>query len=114
MEQAVNRSTVRVIAMVALSVCSGAMSAEAATRIKFASHGKRCTRHSANGTGVSANIAKFQVYEGLLKSTDTNLWAAWMATSATPGYVVKNLKYHCVDGKGLGVGCSGRAKVCKL
>jgi hypothetical protein len=73
-----------------------------------------CSLKSAHGTGISENNAKFQVYEELLKAADWNVWAAWMVDGSTPGYAVKPVKYVCRTGSGLGVTCTGRARICKL
>ena len=75
--------------------------------------GPRCFAKSANGTGPTAEVAKFQVYEGLLASVDAGLWSAWMASGETPGYRVKAPVYVCRTGLGLGVSCQGRATICK-
>jgi hypothetical protein len=73
-----------------------------------------CSVKSASGTGTSVTNAKFQVYEGLLKAADWNAWASWMADGSTPGYAIKHVKYVCHSGSGLGVTCSGKARICKL
>jgi hypothetical protein len=73
----------------------------------------RCTEKTASGTGPTEQVAKFQVYEGLLASVDESLWSAWMATGTTPGYRVSAPVYVCRAGMGLGVSCQGRAKICK-
>ena len=73
-----------------------------------------CGVHSADGTGISDKAAKFQVYEGLLQSTDWGLWSQWMASGTTPGYKVMPVKFHCDKGTGLGVTCRGKTKICKL
>lgn len=74
---------------------------------------QRCVAKKASGTGPTAQVAKFQVYEGLLASVDASLWSAWMATGTTPGYRVKTPVYACRTGLGLGVSCQGRATICK-
>lgn len=74
----------------------------------------RCVVKNADGTGPNEKVAKFQVYEGLLKSVDTGLWSEWMITGATPGYRVKSPVYVCRQGQGLGVSCRGRTTICKL
>jgi hypothetical protein len=73
-----------------------------------------CEARVADGTGNTAAIAKFQVYEALLLATDVSAWASWMANGTTPGYKVKAVTYRCTKGTGLGVTCRGRARVCKL
>lgn len=72
-----------------------------------------CVTTTANGTGATEKIAKFQVYEGLLQSADMSLWAAWVADGTLQGYAVKPVKYHCDRGSGLGVSCRGRTTICK-
>jgi hypothetical protein len=72
----------------------------------------RCTAKSAAGTGPTEDVARFQVYEGLLKSVDNGLWLSWFATGKTPGYKVGKPTYTCKRGVGLGVSCTGRAMVC--
>ena len=72
-----------------------------------------CSITSAQGTGISEKNAKFQLYEGVLKAADWNAWAAWMVDGSTPGYTVKSVKYVCHTGSGLGVTCSGKARICK-
>lgn len=88
--------------------------AGATASAKTSTNATRCIARAANGTGVTEKIAKFQVYEGLLKATDTSLWVSWMTSGTTPGYAVKGLKYRCANGSGLGVSCRGHAKVCKV
>ncbi len=73
----------------------------------------RCADKTASGTGPTEQVARFQVYEGLLASVDSSLWSAWMATGMTPGYRVGAPVYVCRAGMGLGVSCRGRAKICK-
>lgn len=87
---------------------------DAGARPKPARAAAKCALQSADGTGVTEKIAKFQVYEGVLKATDAGLWMSWMATGTTPGYAVRNVKYRCGNGSGLGVSCRGSAKVCKV
>ena len=72
----------------------------------------RCWAKTASGTGPTGEVAKFQVYEGLLRSIDPALWASWLTTGATPGYQVGKPLYNCRT-MGLGVSCTGRARVCK-
>ena len=72
----------------------------------------RCTPKSAAGTGPTEDVAKFQVYEELLKSVDNGLWLSWLATGKTPGFRVGKPTYACRRGVGLGVACTGRAVVC--
>ena len=73
----------------------------------------RCYVKTASGTGPTEDVAKFQVYEGLLRSVDVGLWPVWMANGTTPGYRVGKVAHTCRKGMGLGVSCSGRATICK-
>ena len=73
----------------------------------------RCALKTASGTGPTEDVAKFQVYEGLLRSASDDVWLTWMATGATPGYRVAKPVYTCVKGRGLGVSCRGRTSICK-
>jgi hypothetical protein len=81
---------------------------------KHRANGSACSIRVADGSGVSENVAKFQVFEGILKATDVSLWATWMAEATTPGYAIKNVKYRCHSGAGLGVACRGQARVCRI
>ena len=74
----------------------------------------RCASKTASGTGPTEDVAKFQVYEGLLASIDGGLWSAWMATGTTPGYRVGKPVYTCRKGMGLGVSCRARATICSI
>jgi hypothetical protein len=74
----------------------------------------QCTIKTASGTGPNEKVARFQVYEGLLRSADTSLWSAWMTTGETPGYRVSKPSTICRWNMGLGVSCRGRASICKL
>ena len=73
----------------------------------------RCVTKTADGTGPTADVAKFQVYEGLLRSVDGGAWTAWMANGTTPGLRVSKPVYTCRQGLGLGVSCRGRATICR-
>ena len=73
----------------------------------------RCSQKTASGTGPAEDVAKFQVYEGLLRSVEPEVWATWLATGQTPGYRVGKPVYTCRKGIGLGVSCTGRAVVCR-
>ena len=75
---------------------------------------KQCAVKTARGTGASAEVAKFQVYEGLLKSTGAIVWLSWITNGTTPGYSVRPVKYVCDKGSGLGVACRGKTTICKL
>ena len=74
----------------------------------------KCGMKAAEGTGVTSQNAKFQVYEALLQATDWGAWAAWMSNGTTPGYKVSRLSYTCVKGTGQGVTCRGQARICKI
>jgi hypothetical protein len=76
--------------------------------------GLGCTVRTAAGTGPSVSVAKYQVYEGLLRTAGTSVWATWLTSGATPGYKVKTVKYVCYNDTGLGVSCRGKATICKL
>lgn len=74
---------------------------------------KQCFIKAGEGTGSTAESAKFQVDEVLLQATDWGAWASWMANGTTPGYTYGKRTYKCKKG-GLGVTCRGHAKICKL
>lgn len=95
---------IAVAAMMVLSAWSGAAPVEAATR---------CFVKTASGTGPTADVAKFQVYEGLLRSADSGLWSRWMTSGTTDGFKVGKPVYTCLKGIGLGVSCTGRARICR-
>jgi hypothetical protein len=73
----------------------------------------RCVVKMADGTGPTEKVAKFQVYEGLLKSVDWGAWSQWMLDGSTPGWRVGRPVYVCRTGTGLGVSCRGKATLCK-
>ena len=73
----------------------------------------RCSMKTADGTGPDEKVAKFQVYEGMLKSVDLGVWSQWLLDGSTPGYKVGKPVYVCRHGMGLGVSCRGRATICK-
>ncbi len=100
--------------IVIAGVCLLAVSSVATAGAKAHGVGSRCSISSADGTGVSAKAAKFQVYESLLQATDWNVWAAWIADGSTPGYAIKPVKYVCIKGSGLGVACRGKTTICKI
>lgn len=91
-------------AIMALGVAGLADAVEAAPR---------CTSKSADGTGPNEKVARFQAYEGVLKSIGLSTWSHWMLDGTTPGYRVGRLSYVCTKGAGLGVSCRSRATVCK-
>ena len=98
------RSTLKAACLAAAIAICASQSVDAATR---------CAIKTASGTGPTEDVAKFQVYEGLLASVDGGLWPAWLATGTTPGYRVNKPVYTCRKGMGLGVSCRGRATICK-
>jgi hypothetical protein len=102
----------RAASLTVLSACMAAVKLTCPVEARAAR--SACSVKSASGTGISAENAKFQVYEGLLKAVDWNAWASWMADGSTPGYAVKPVKYVCHTGSGLGVTCSAKARICKL
>lgn len=74
----------------------------------------RCVAKTADGTGANEKVARFQVYEELLKSVDWGVWAQWMADGTTPGYKVGRPVTVCRAGAGLGISCRGRASICRI
>lgn len=90
---------------VALAVSAAAMPVDAATR---------CFTKTASGTGPTEDVAKFQVYEGLLRSVDSGLWSGWMTSGTTEGFKVGKPVYTCSKGMGLGVSCTGRTRICRM
>lgn len=96
-----------IVCLVNLAVMTFALSApvDAATR---------CSVKTADGTGPDAKVAKFQVYEGMLKSVGWSTWSQWMLDGSTPGYKVGRPVYICKTGAGLGVSCRGKATICKI
>lgn len=74
----------------------------------------RCALKTASGTGPTEDVAKFQVYEGLLRSAGEGTWLTWLSTGQTPGYRVSKPVHTCRKGMGLGVSCRGRATVCRV
>jgi hypothetical protein len=101
-----NRSPDRILMFMILAIACGL----AGTRVEAAT---RCSTKSADGTGPNIKVAKFQVYEGLLRAEDQALWSAWMTAGTTPGYRVGQPVYVCRAGMGLGVSCRGTAKICR-
>lgn len=100
--------TLAAIAAVAAFGMTGAVAAE-----KKAKAASNCVLKAAEGTGSDAEAAKFQVDEALLQAVDWGAWASWMANKTTPGYDYGKRTYKCKPG-GLGVTCTGQAKICKL
>lgn len=96
-----------------LAIATGLVLAGAPVRQAEAAKGV-CSVKAAEGTGPTAETAKFQVYEALLQATDWGAWAAWMSSGTTPGYKVNTVKYSCANGSGLGVTCRGQATICKI
>lgn len=73
----------------------------------------RCASKTADGTGPNEKVARFQAYEGVLKSVSLSTWSHWMLDGTTPGYQVSRPSYVCRNGAGLGVSCRSRATICK-
>lgn len=71
-----------------------------------------CVRATGAGTGPTEKIAKFQAFEGLLKSVDVEIWSTWLVSGTTGGHRVRQLTYRCRANQGLGYGCTSRARVC--
>ena len=99
------RETLLVSAVVVVMLGAARTPVDAATR---------CVAKTSEGTGANEKVAKFQVYEGLLKSVDWGVWSQWLVDGTTPGYRVSQPTYVCRSGVGLGVSCRGRAKICKI
>ena len=97
----------------AVALAAGLIAANGITSSVSAAKGA-CMAKAAEGTGISEEAAKFQVYEALLQATDWGAWAAWMSGGTTPGYKVNAVKYHYTKGTGLGASCRGQTTVCKL
>ena len=104
------RSSVALAAVAAIAVAGATGAAAAAKKAKAPSN---CVVKAAEGTGSNAEAAKFQVDEALLQAVDWGAWASWMANKTTPGYDYGKRTYRCKPG-GLGVTCTGQAKICKL
>src|SRR5262245_61515315 len=75
-----------------------------------------CTESVGEGTAANKVTALHQAYEAILKTTDENLWRAWVARSRTigsaPGYKVSKLRSKCSSG-GTGQICRMTATLCK-
>lgn len=93
----------------ALALAGSAMAAGK----QAAKGGGNCVVKAAQGTGGDEKSAKFQVDEALLQAVDWSAWSSWMANGTTPGYNFGPRSYKCKSG-GLGVSCTGQAKICKL
>ncbi len=103
-DRATRRRLPLALAAAAFAACSP-VAVDAATR---------CAVKTADGTGPTEKVARFQVYEGLLRSVDTDLWSAWIVTGKTPGYRVSKPATICKAKMGLGVSCRGKASICRL
>jgi len=77
----------------------------------------QCVNKAGEGTNTTEEGAKFQAYEAILQATDWGMWASWMASSqkvgVAPGYAVRNTRFKCAKGTGLGYTCRGQATLCK-
>ena len=104
------RCTAAAAAVAAVTVGGAGLAEAAAKKAKTPSN---CVMKAAEGTGSDAESAKFQVDEALLQAVDWGAWASWMANKTTPGYDYGKRTYRCKPG-GLGVTCTGQAKICKL
>ena len=75
-----------------------------------------CVNKAGQGTGSTAENAKFQAWEAVLQATDWGSWASFMSSGmkigTAPGYKVSNVKSRCKAG-GLGQECTMQAKLCK-
>ena len=76
----------------------------------------QCVAKAGQGTGSTAENAKFQAWEAVLQATDWGSWAAFMTSGmkvgTAPGYKVSGVKASCKPG-GLGQECVMQAKLCK-
>lgn len=74
-----------------------------------------CVKKAGQGTGSSADSAKFQAWEAVLQATDWGSWAGFMSTGmkigTAPGYKVSGVKSSCKPG-GLGQTCVMSATLC--
>ena len=75
-----------------------------------------CVKKGGEGTGATADNAKFQAWEAVLQATDWGSWGTWMAGSqkigTAPGYKVSKVRVSCKAG-GLGQTCRAFATLCK-
>jgi hypothetical protein len=75
-----------------------------------------CLSKAGQGTGSTAENAKFQAWEAVLQATDWGSWAAFMSSGmkigTAPGYTVSGVRSKCKPG-GLGQECVVQAKLCK-
>ncbi len=76
----------------------------------------QCVSKAGQGTGSTADNAKFQAWEAVLQATDWGSWASFMSSGmkvgTAPGYKVSNVKSRCKPG-GLGQECVMQATLCK-
>lgn len=74
-------------------------------------HAGSCFKKSAEGTGVTESIAKFQVDAALLQATDWAIYFTYVTNGSTPGYSFGPRSYKCSAG-GVGTVCRGSATLC--
>ena len=72
---------------------------------------RNCKKKAGQGSAPTLSMAKLQVDEVLLQSTDWGAWAEWMATGNTSNYHFGPRKYRCKKG-GYGFECYGTATIC--
>lgn len=96
------RTFIRVMAIAGAAVALGAAPANAGS----------CFKKSAEGTGVTEKIAKFQVDAALLQATDWSIYFTYVASGTTPGYSFGPRTYKCSSG-GVGTVCRGSATLCE-
>jgi hypothetical protein len=76
----------------------------------------QCVNKGGEGTGATADNAKFQAWEAVLQATDWGSWGSWMGGSqkigTAPGYKVSKVRVSCKAG-GLGQTCRAFATLCK-
>lgn len=89
----------------------------AAAGVMFLSTGAdaACVKKAGQGTGSTADGAKFQAWEAVLQATDWGSWAGFMSggmkIGTAPGYKVTGVKSSCKPG-GLGQTCVMSATLC--
>lgn len=74
---------------------------------------KSCFKKAAVGNALTEGLAKFQVDAALLQAVDWNIYWAWVASGATPGYTFGTRSYKCAPGTTMGWQCHGQATLCK-
>jgi hypothetical protein len=99
----ITRTLVPALAAASLLVGAGAASAA-------------CVNKAGQGTGSTAENAKFQAWEAVLQATDWGSWASFMTSGmkvgSAPGYRVNGLRSRCKPG-GLGQQCVVQATLCQ-